>query len=73
MYVRFENRTNSEIIEILTLFLMQYHAHEFEKAAERMKVIVTVDTYQCHLFAKTDLEQCTMKCFHFPLSHSGMA
>ena len=45
MYVRFENRTNSEIIEILTLFLMQYHAHEFEKGAERMKVIVTVDIY----------------------------
>lgn len=45
MYVRFENRTNSEIIEILTLLLMQYHAHEFEKAVERMKVIVTVDIH----------------------------
>lgn len=45
MYVRFENMTNSEIIEILMLFLMQYHAHEFEKAAERKIKEINNESY----------------------------
>lgn len=60
--------TNSEIIEILTLFLMQYRkgGRENERYSNCEHILEPP-------IRQNYPEQFTMKCFHFPLSHSGMA